>query len=352
MKNPHSLPPVRSGGLPRLLTRAILLLFALSVIAIPLFSGYVTDLLSFKEIGFQTVFLQSYFWRAVLFVGGGGFAFVWLYGNAKWARRGAAPSGPVRFQLSPGVIVDLSAVGPRLAVIALVALSFIYAVSLSAEWMTFLTAFKGVTVGTVDPIFGRDLGFYLFRRDLIWTVLVMLRTLTMLAIIIAAVVYGLRGELVLARRHASPQAARHLGGLLSFALVTVAVRLWLLGTSDLLFASTPTLTGASYTDVNVRLPAIYVSIAVALGAAVYIVIGSVRGKLVMSTLIATGTYVVVAFLGREIVPSIYQKLVVAPNELSYERPYLQNHVTATRRAWGLDSVETRVLIGEAQLCMG
>jgi uncharacterized membrane protein (UPF0182 family) len=52
-----------------------------------------------------------------------------------------------------------------------------------------------------------------------------------------------------------------------------------------------------------------------------------------------------------VVPAAYQKLVVSPNELSRESPYLRNHIDATRKAWGLDHVESRDLSGEVQLTM-
>jgi len=46
-----------------------------------------------------------------------------------------------------------------------------------------------------------------------------------------------------------------------------------------------------------------------------------------------------------------QKFVVAPTELTRETPYLRNHIAATRQAWGLDSVDTRELGGEADLTL-
>ena len=46
-----------------------------------------------------------------------------------------------------------------------------------------------------------------------------------------------------------------------------------------------------------------------------------------------------------------QKFVVAPTELTRETPYLRHHIAATRQAWGLDSVETRELGGEAELTL-
>jgi uncharacterized membrane protein (UPF0182 family) len=46
-----------------------------------------------------------------------------------------------------------------------------------------------------------------------------------------------------------------------------------------------------------------------------------------------------------------QKFVVAPTELTREEPYLAHHLAATRRAWGIDSVEVRDLGGEASLTL-
>ena len=54
---------------------------------------------------------------------------------------------------------------------------------------------------------------------------------------------------------------------------------------------------------------------------------------------------------RGLIPLTEQKFVVAPNELARERTYLQQHIAATRRAWRLDSVETRDLGGDVQLTM-
>jgi uncharacterized protein len=62
-------------------------------------------------------------------------------------------------------------------------------------------------------------------------------------------------------------------------------------------------------------------------------------------------YAGVTLLGRGIVPAITQRLIVLPNELSREAPYLERHIAASRRAWGIDSVVLRELSGEAQLTM-
>src|SRR2546430_1411114 len=60
----------------------------------------------------------------------------------------------------------------------------------------------------------------------------------------------------------------------------------------------------------------------------------------------------VSLLGVALYPAMVQKLIVAPNELVKETPQLASHITATRQAWGLDSVVTRDLTGEARLTEG
>jgi uncharacterized membrane protein (UPF0182 family) len=161
----------------------------------------------------------------------------------------------------------------------------------------------------------------------------------------------MRNEITLPpkRATASPRAARHLGGLLAFLFVLIALRLFLVASSNLLFSSTGPLVGASYTDVHVTLKGIYVSAIIALIAAVWIVVGIVRDRLAAAAVSAIVIYIVVSVVARGVVPAAYQKLVVSPNELTREDPYLRHHIAATRKAWGLDSVEARDLSGEATL---
>ena len=65
-----------------------------------------------------------------------------------------------------------------------------------------------------------------------------------------------------------------------------------------------------------------------------IVIGAVQRRLPRYGLLAIGGYLVVAVLGRGLFPTVMQKFVVAPTELTRETPYLRHHIAATRRAWG------------------
>jgi uncharacterized membrane protein (UPF0182 family) len=325
----------------------------LALILVPWLASFATDWLWFKEIGFQSVFATSLVWRIGLFLIGGGFAFGYIYGNVRVAR-GTGTGFPVLYvNRGDGVSVDVSRMLTRLFLPAAIVLAFLTAVSASASWLVVLKGFNGVPIGTRDPLFGRDISFYLFRLPLISGVLGTLITLTFLSIVAVTVMYWMRNDITLPPRRASakPRAARHLGVLVVVLFVLLGLSLWMVDSANLLYSTTGPLLGASYTDVHVTLPGLYVSAIAALLAAAWVAAGMVRGKLVWSVITATVFYVVVSVVARGVVPAAYQKLVVSANELSRESPYLRNHIDATRKAWGLDRVESRDLSGEVQLTM-
>ena len=326
---------------------------AITLIVIPWLATFATDWLWFGEIGFRSVFVTSLVWRVALFFLGGAFTFAYFYGNVRIAR-GTGTGFPVLYvNRGDGVTVDVSRTFTRLFFPIAIVLSFFTAISFSASWLTVLQAMNGVSVGTTDTLFGRDISFYLFRLPLISGVLGTLITLTFLSFIAAAAMYWMRNDITLPPRRASakPRAARHLGALLALLFLLLGLRHWIVGTASLLYSTTGPLVGASYTDVHVALPGLYVCAIAALIAAAWIIAGIAREKLVWSAVSATVLYVVVSILARGIVPAAYQKLVVSPNELTREAPYLRTHIAATRKAWGLDSVTSRDLSGEIQLTM-
>ena len=93
------------------------------------------------------------------------------------------------------------------------------------------------------------------------------------------------------------------------------------------------------------------SAVLAVGVAVAVLIGGVKRQLGLYGVLAIGGYLIVSVLGRGLFPLAMQKLLVAPTELTRETPYLRYHILATRQAWGIDSVETRELNGEADLTL-
>jgi uncharacterized protein len=345
------MPPMRAE-----VRRLIIAAGALGVVVlfvVPWLATFATDWLWFRQIGFTTVYLTSLVWRVALFVVGGLVAYAILGGNVRLAtgRAGKTPALYIHRPNQPPL--DVSAVVPRLLRIGAALVSFVIAVSLSALWMTFVQALHGASMGKTDPLFGRDIGFYMFQLPAISIALGVLITLVVLSLGAVLLVYVLRGELPIGARHTvpSPRAERHVGILLAALFLLTAVRLWLVRSAELLYSTTGPLAGASYTDVHFMLPGIYLSAAVAVIGAGLVVYGSLRGRLLRWGLIAVGAYAVVGVVARGVVPYAVQKLVVLPNELVKETPYLRDHIVATRAAWGIADVQTRPLSGEAKLTM-
>ena len=338
----------------------------LMIVVVPLLSGFATDWLWFREIQFESVFLRSLLWRVSLFLVGTLLGLIVVAGSIRLAQRGSGVTLPVFMQSASGARVDVSRFVPRLLLIGSVVVALITGVSASALWMTFLKGLHGQPVGLADPLFGRDIGFYLFTLPALSALLNTLVTLIVIAIVAVGVLHVLSGALVLpslrafftvpgarggatGRASATPGATTQLGVLIALFFILIAIRLWFVGTADLLYSTTGPLVGASYTDVNVRLPGIRLSAGVALIAAVMALVGVQRRKLPWFAFLGTAAFVLVSILGRALIPAAVQSFVVSPNELAREKPYLERHIAATRTAWRLDSVQTRDLGGEAQL---
>ena len=357
MTHPFDRPaPGQLPRLPRGAKRFLLFAvaaFAIVFIGIPWLAGFVTDWLWFKEIGFQSVFAISLGWRAGLFFLGAAVAFGFFYGNTKIAAGGATHLPVLYLNKQTGVQVDVAEILRKILRPVAVVLAFVMAVETSSLWMVFLKAANGVAVGATDPIFGRDISYYLFRLPAISDVLTMLDTLVIFSFIAAVVIYAMRGELQhqFRRVTVAPGAARHLAALAVLFFLLRAARLWLVDTSELLFSRTGPLVGASYTDVHVALPGIHVTAIAAIAAAVLVIYGVVRSRPVKFAAIGAVIYLVTSFIAGGLAPALFQKLVVAPNELTRERPYLQAHIAATRKAWGLDKIEAKDLSGDVRLSM-
>jgi uncharacterized membrane protein (UPF0182 family) len=232
-------------------------------------------------------------------------------------------------------------------------IAFVIALAASAQWMSVLMALHGVPVGQADPLFGRDIGFYLFHLPAVSAALTLLVLLGVLSLGAAALVYAIGGALLLQPRRVTiaPRAARHLGALLAMLFVLFGIQLWFVDSAALLYSTTGPLVGASYADVHVLLGGIRLSAAAAVLAAALVVYGVLRDKLLWFAFLAVAGYAAVGIIFRGLAPMAEQKFVIAPNELARERPYLQQHIAATRRAWRLDSVVTRDLEGDVQLTM-
>ena len=329
----------------------------------------------FQEIGYEVVFTRELVTRVLLFVVAGGVSFGLLYLNLRAAQRGLVPD-PIVFRIGQTApSVDLTRSLRRLALPVSLGIALLAGLAATPAWHMVLRLIHRTPFGVSDPVFGRDIGFYIFTLPGLSAGLGFLSTLAVISLLLVLPLYWVRGDIILgvggALRPApsgpraeragrlgragglriEPSAALHLASLLAAIFLLTALRIWLVDIPSLLFSTTGPLLGASYTDLHARLPGLRISAVVALLAAGLVMLGGIRRQLPRYGILAVAAYLGVTLLGRGLYPAVIQKFVVAPTELTRETPYLRHHINATRQAWGLDSVEIRELSAEATLTL-
>jgi uncharacterized membrane protein (UPF0182 family) len=346
------LVPGADSPAARRVFRVLLVLVLLSLIVFPGAMRFAADLFWFREIGYQRVFMTEIVTKVLLFLVVGAISYTLLAVNLRFARRGGSPVNVFPQQL-PESVIELIERLPRLTTPAAAVFAVLAGISASAAWMTVLQFMNGSPFGATDPVFNRDIGFYTFVMPAWGMVLGLLTTLTVVAALLCGFVYVVRGEIrpPNPRLSLSPRASAHLGILIIAFLVLAALRIWVVQIPELVYSTTGPFTGASYSDLHARRPGLHVTAVVALLGAAFVGWGVVRRRVLPAAPIALIAYFLVGFLGRSAYPAVIQRLVVAPTELGRERPYIQNHIRATRLAWGIDSVVTRDLPGDVQLTL-
>ena len=312
----------------------LLLVFGANRIAV-----FISDLWWFEERGYRDVFLTVLLTRYGI---GATFTValaIFIGINLSIARRTRPfiiPTTPQQAQVQR--VRD--AVDPYLPWV-IAAVSFLFALTsgaaVGAQWRTFLLFLNGEGVGIVDPLFDRDLGFWLFELPFWALIQSWLFTSLVLTIMLTAgahyVLGAIRPE---SPEKVTPPAKLHLTVLVALALGIRAWGYWL-DRYELNFSQRGTVTGASFTDVNAELPALLLLIGVSI-IAIVILFASLRRNGFLLPGAALGLLVVASIVLQGVYPAFVQRVRVDPQELAREREFIGRNLEATRRAFGLDEV--------------
>jgi uncharacterized membrane protein (UPF0182 family) len=234
------------------------------------------------------------------------------------------------------------------------------------SWDELLLFLNRVETGAVEPILGRDTGFYLFVLPLLnrGFALLVIVTLGAVALALLAVVAPQQEGVIQLGRQAIAMRVGLLTRPLrraSLPLAVVGALGMLLARYHLLYSEWGVVAGPGWTDVNVRLPAYgIVAIATLVLGAVPLVpglegrpglnLGWSRQQLDFGPL-ATAWFAIAALwiVALALVPNLVQFLVVEPNEISFEKPYIAHNIDFTRRGFRLHEVEERQFPAEEVL---
>ena len=326
---------------PQPILLVLLLFLGLGVVAqlIPLY----TDWLWFNEVGYSQVFVKTLSLRSSLFMAMSIGVLVFLYANLMFAARTAAPDviWELEDQLGLPSRVIIEPLIRRFLPIVLLVIALASGVRATVHWETVLGYLNATPFGTVDPLFGYDLSFFVFTLPM-WRLvhgwLLMLVTAT---IVLTLAIYVLQRSLVLTSRgpRLAAGARSHLLVLGAAALALKAIGFWL-DRFELVFSPRGIVFGAAYTDIYASLPVLGALAVFAALCAVACLAQIARSglRLVAGGLIALAL-VWVAGLG--VYPALLQRFRVTPNELAAERPFIGHNIRMTRQAYGLDRIVER-----------
>lgn len=330
----------------------------LSVVAIAIVFGYqlarlYTDWAWFGEIGHPGVFATILGARLSLFFGFGVLFFLVFYFNVWLAGRiNAQKARPRYMDPEREIYAQIARAATRwLGVGGAIFLAFLVGGNASVHWSEYLQYTRSVPFGVKDPVFGRDIGFYVFRLPFLgflqsW----LLFTFGAAAIGAAIIHYGERAADFVGGSLAAiaPSVRKHLLTLAALFAFVFAWGHWL-ARYDVLWSNNGAFVGAGYTDVNARVPGQVIQTILMLAVGVLCLINTRKGRPFVLPGVGLIVWFAGSFLAVSVWPGFVQRFRVVPNQFTAERPYIERDITFTRRAYGLDKVKEEAVPTVADL---
>jgi uncharacterized membrane protein (UPF0182 family) len=229
-----------------------------------------------------------------------------------------------------------------LRAIALV-LSLAIGLIATSRWTKVLHYFHPINFNTTDPLFNQNISFYVFILPILELLAFGLTVVFLYGLVSCALTYLLSGNSLSQGIFLgfSRSQQRHLYGLGAAFMLTVALLYWLRRYALLYWRGDVTY-GANYADVTVRLP-VYGFLSIVAGAIALLMLYQVwqfkiQNQLIKKIILA---WLSLSLLGGWLLPKIVQQLIVKPNELAREQPYIQRSIAFTQEAFDLKRIEIK-----------
>ena len=248
------------------------------------------------------------------------------------------------------IVVTLLLWKPQVCLKAIaIFLSIIFGLIAAGNWTKWLRFFNFSSFDLDDPQFGRDIGFYIFHFPLWHLIESWLLNVSCLTLLSCTLYYLLSGNTLSEGRFPgfTKIQLRHLSFLGTAVMLALACQHWL-NRFDLLYSSRGVVYGAGYANIQVELPLeVCLTIVSILSAAWLLYKGftgyrnlQIRKRKIKRIIFLIFPFVIYLFVVvlSDAASATVQRLVVQPNELAAERPYIERSIALTRNAFNLDNI--------------
>jgi uncharacterized protein len=329
--------------------------FVVSLIALGRASSVVVDWAWFSSVGYVGVFWTAFATKAALFTAIFTASALLLWMNGRLALRLAQPlqlrltaafgQGFATSRGSASLLLPWRLLIPAGALVV----ALLVALAEMGKWDLILRFVYQVPYGQNDPLFDKDIGFYLFSLPAYVALKNWMMLILILSSAMAGAVYVLHGDINLNNRlwRFSPAAIAH-GSALLGAYFALKAWSYVLDRYLLLYNDNSIVVGAGYTDVNIELPILWLLICLAAAASV-VIWTNVWLRTYRPVIAAVALMFGSSFLFGELLPGIFQRFFVKPSELQLEAPYIQRNIAFTREAYNLRQVTVKPFPAEQGL---
>ncbi len=332
--------------MPQIKKWNILIYFA--IFAVFSFGGravnLITDYFWFQEVGFASIFskvfaVQSSLWGIAFAV-----TVLSLYINwhiaAKVCRR---PFVVIEREniLSAIPLPQVAELKPylRTILIALLALfTFLMSNWAGDQWETLLKFFHGVPFGSKDPVFMKDIGFYVFELPFYKFLFQFFMTLTLACFAMTVGMYVVNARIYWTARGVQiADGAKIQWAVLGGFFALLLAYHFQVDMYDLLQSQRTLAPGAGFSDLNAYLPGL--KILRFIGVLAALLLWASPYYFDLKLIFAAGLLIVLGPLLARTYSETVQKFQVAPNEIVKETPYIQQAIRSTREAYGLSNIQ-------------
>jgi len=327
-------PPARQGWTASRVLAVMGGLFLL-LIFVNIGKGIYTEWLWFSSLGYSSVYatiLQTkvlvFFIAAIIFC-------LLLLGNLVLATRMAPQSATHYWPWA--IISGIQRIVKWNVIFGTSLFSLIFGLVAQGNWQLFLRFFSGQPFGISDPVFHKEVSFYVFSLPFLQFLRGWLVGALIVILLATAGVYLLSYAVQRRKFDFSRAVMIHIGTLVIAILGLFAWGYWL-GIWELVFSSQGVVFGAGYTDMHAKLPAQWILLATVV-VFILIIVASILRRNFRWPLYGLGLWIAVAIVVGGIFPGLLQRFQVQPNELVREAPYIEYNIEFTREAYGLNRIE-------------
>ena len=236
-----------------------------------------------------------------------------------------------------------------------------------SDWRVWLKFLNPSEFAVMDPVFGLDVGFYVFSMPFYGYILSYIGATLVLTTFLVFASYAINSgsvkkvepkedeeieiqlpELSLDLSAIKKKLTPHLSILLGLLLIAgsfgATIAQW-----GLLYSENGTVIGAAFTDLSITLYvySLVTIVALVLGVLFFINAKMNRWRLLIEGLAAMLAILFVGF----VVAGVTQAFIVAPDEFNVEKPYIERNIEYTLKAYGLDNLQEELFEVDSTLSL-